>query len=114
MTRSRRCSPTTTGHELGPRRDGTEDMSNETKDRAAADRRRALIEQRLKGQAVKTGANEIRPAARSGTFRLSYGQERLWFLDHLQPGSVEYLEPLVLRVRGKLDERVLGRALDEL
>jgi len=34
---------------------------------------------------------------------LSYGQERLWFIDRLQ-GSVQYHLPLVLRLKGELDE----------
>ena len=43
---------------------------------------------------------------------LSYAQQRLWFLDRLQAGeSREYNMPQGLRLRGKLDEQALQRAL---
>ena len=43
---------------------------------------------------------------------LSYAQQRLWFLDRLQGGeSREYNMPQGLRLRGKLDEQALQRAL---
>ncbi len=42
---------------------------------------------------------------------LSFGQERLWFLDRLQPGSSAYNVPLAVRVEGRLDVRRLAGAL---
>ena len=45
---------------------------------------------------------------------LSFAQERLWFLDRLQPGSPLYNIPAVLRLIGTLDERALERALGEI
>ncbi|WP_409465138.1 amino acid adenylation domain-containing protein [Amycolatopsis sp. GA6-003] len=47
-----------------------------------------------------------------GDLPLSFSQERLWFLDALRPGGTEYLLPLLLRVRGKLDVAALSRSLD--
>ncbi|GAA1024589.1 MULTISPECIES: amino acid adenylation domain-containing protein [Amycolatopsis] len=47
-----------------------------------------------------------------GDLPLSFSQERLWFLDALRPGGTEYLLPLTLRVRGKLDVAALSRSLD--
>jgi amino acid adenylation domain-containing protein len=38
---------------------------------------------------------------------VSFAQERLWFLDQLRPGSPDYLLPLALRVRGRLDVEAL-------
>ncbi|MFF2780338.1 amino acid adenylation domain-containing protein [Streptomyces sp. NPDC058052] len=43
---------------------------------------------------------------------LSVGQERLWFLDQLEPGDPAYNIPYVLRLRGALDAGALARALD--
>ncbi|MET7395817.1 amino acid adenylation domain-containing protein [Dactylosporangium sp. NPDC005572] len=44
----------------------------------------------------------------------SSAQRRLWFLDRLRPGGVEYLVPIVLRLRGPLDPAVLAEALTAL
>src|SRR4051812_38716391 len=82
---------------------------------SAGDLRRQLLERRLRGKSAgQRGAPEIQRQPRTAPLRLSYGQERLWVLDQLQPGSAEYLMPLALRVRGALDEGALRRALDEV
>ncbi|WP_406630956.1 non-ribosomal peptide synthetase [Amycolatopsis sp. WGS_07] len=47
-----------------------------------------------------------------GDLPLSFSQERLWFLDALRPGGTEYLLPLTLRVRGKLDVPALSCSID--
>ncbi|MGW4050236.1 amino acid adenylation domain-containing protein [Streptomyces sp. NPDC004779] len=45
---------------------------------------------------------------------LSVGQERLWFLDQLEPGNPAFNIPYVLRLGGPLDTGALGRALDRV
>jgi acyl carrier protein len=45
---------------------------------------------------------------------LSYSQERLWFLDQLQPGSAAYNLPGALRLDGRLDAAALEAALGEV
>ena len=45
---------------------------------------------------------------------LSYAQQRLWFLDELEPGTPVYNMPFAVRVRGQLDVRALQTALDSL
>ncbi|HXA84426.1 MAG TPA: amino acid adenylation domain-containing protein, partial [Candidatus Dormibacteraeota bacterium] len=42
---------------------------------------------------------------------LSFAQERLWFIDQLDGGSVQYNMPAALRVRGSFDEEIAERAL---
>ena len=54
------------------------------------------------------------PVPRDGAPPLSYAQERLWFLDRLEPGSTVYNAPLALRLRGALRPAVLERALNEV
>ncbi|HTO94342.1 MAG TPA: condensation domain-containing protein, partial [Bacteroidota bacterium] len=45
---------------------------------------------------------------------LSFAQQRLWFLDQLEPGSSAYNVPLLLRVEGRLEEATLARSLEEI
>jgi len=43
---------------------------------------------------------------------LSFGQERLWYLDQLSPGNAVYNTPLLLRLSGALDISALHKALE--
>jgi amino acid adenylation domain-containing protein len=45
---------------------------------------------------------------------LSFAQQRLWFLDRLQPGNPVYNLPLALRIEGALAPAALAAALAEL
>jgi amino acid adenylation domain-containing protein len=45
---------------------------------------------------------------------LSFAQERLWFLDQLEPGSAFYNLPFALRLRGTVDVDALERSLGEI
>ncbi|MFP2913552.1 condensation domain-containing protein, partial [Pyxidicoccus sp. 3LFB2] len=45
---------------------------------------------------------------------LSFAQQRLWFLDQLEPGSLVYNLPMPLHVSGPLDLTALRRAFDAL
>jgi amino acid adenylation domain-containing protein/non-ribosomal peptide synthase protein (TIGR01720 family) len=50
----------------------------------------------------------------SGPAPLSYAQQRLWFLDQLEPGLTAYNNPSVMRLSGPLDLRALAAGLDEI
>lgn len=56
----------------------------------------------------------ILPFPRGGELPLSYAQERLWFLDQLEPGSAAYNLSSAWRIRGSLDMAALERSLHEL
>jgi len=73
----------------------------------------ALIEA---AQAAGQGAKipPLVPVPRDGALPLSFAQERLWFLDQMQPGSSIYNMPLALRLRGDLRPRLLERSLGEV
>src|SRR4029453_11065190 len=50
---------------------------------------------------------------RAGVIPLSFAQQRLWFIDKLEPGVAAYNIPNALRLEGELDEAALARALTE-
>ncbi len=50
----------------------------------------------------------------SRTAPLSFAQERLWFLDLLDPGNPAFNMGSALRLRGRLNTRALERALNEI
>ncbi|MEV1178204.1 amino acid adenylation domain-containing protein, partial [Nonomuraea sp. NPDC049784] len=54
----------------------------------------------------------ILPVSRDTPLPLSFAQQRLWFLDQMEPGSSEYNAPLALRLSGFLDVPALRAALD--
>ncbi len=56
----------------------------------------------------------IRSVPRDRPLPLSFAQQRLWFLDHYQPGSPLYNMPNATRMRGPLDARVLHAAINAL
>ncbi|MBA3439856.1 MAG: amino acid adenylation domain-containing protein, partial [Pyrinomonadaceae bacterium] len=47
-------------------------------------------------------------------FPVSFAQQRLWFLDQLEPGSSAYNIPVAVRMSGRLDHGVLRQTLDAL
>ncbi|HKV11774.1 MAG TPA: non-ribosomal peptide synthase/polyketide synthase, partial [Thermoanaerobaculia bacterium] len=86
---------------------------------------RALFEEpTLRGLARRIEAQEpaaARPAApplarveRHGRLPLSFAQERLWFLEQLEPGSAFYNIPLASRLTGPLDVGALRQGIAEL
>ncbi|HVG43861.1 MAG TPA: amino acid adenylation domain-containing protein, partial [Longimicrobium sp.] len=54
------------------------------------------------------------PTERAGALPLSFAQERLWFIDRLEPGSAVYNMPMAWRLGGALDEAALERSLSEI
>ncbi|MFL5538334.1 MAG: condensation domain-containing protein, partial [Longimicrobiaceae bacterium] len=78
--------------------------------------RRELLKMALARDLVRDPSElpPIEPAARDGRLPLSFAQERLWFIDRLEPGSAVYNIPVAWRLGGALDEAALERALGEI
>jgi amino acid adenylation domain-containing protein len=73
----------------------------------------AVIDQELlKIQQPKEDA--ILTAGREGSQPLSFSQQRLWFLNELEPDSAAYNIPIVLRCKGHLDVPALQRAISDI
>ncbi|MBJ6766216.1 AMP-binding protein, partial [Myxococcaceae bacterium JPH2] len=56
----------------------------------------------------------LRPVAREDVMPLSFAQQRLWFLDQLQPGQAAYNVPVALRLSGPLDVEALRATFTRL
>ena len=69
-------------------------------------------------EALRSGVGVKVPPLRRGEGRgvqpLSFGQERLWFLDQLEPGSTHYNIPAAVRLGGRLDVGALRRSVSEV
>ncbi|WP_438019494.1 amino acid adenylation domain-containing protein [Sorangium sp. So ce315] len=73
----------------------------------------ALIERSARAGA-RPAPRPLSPAPRAGEVPLSFAQQRLWFLDQLDPESATYNVPAALRLRGAIDPEALGRAIAEV
>ena len=60
------------------------------------------------------GAVPLVPLSEGAERPLSFAQQRLWFLDYLQPDSPVYNIAFALRLEGDLDRDALQRAFDDL
>jgi len=77
--------------------------------------RRKLLELLLKEQGVDVSQTLILPRSHDrDRFPLSYPQQRLWFLEQLQPGTALYNIPTAVHMAGNLDLPTLQRSVDAL
>ena len=72
----------------------------------------AAIEEKLKGE--KKDEPRLEPVSRDQELRLSFAQQRLWFLDQLEPGSNAYNIPAAVRLQGELNAKALEQSLDQI
>lgn len=77
--------------------------------------KRALLEKRRAGRSsASVDEQAIRLIQRNGPVPLSLAQQRLWFLDQLEPGLVAYNMPAAVRLVGQLDVAVLNWSVNEI
>jgi amino acid adenylation domain-containing protein len=67
-----------------------------------------------KGAATRVGRRIPRRPDPEAPAPLSFAQERLWFLEQLEPGNAVYNAPAAMRLRGQLDTDYLERSLTEV
>jgi len=88
------------------------DRSERLKNLSAEQRARLLQSLRAENTTVKKAATIPRRALQKAP--LSYAQQRLWFLNQLEPGSSAFNVPVAFRMRGDLLVTRLTRVLQEI
>jgi acyl carrier protein len=73
-----------------------------------------VVERARREDSAAPAEPPLAPMERPGPPPLSFAQERLWFLDRLEPGGSTYNVPTALHVDGDLSALSLWRALGEL
>ncbi|PHB36096.1 condensation domain-containing protein, partial [Bacillus pseudomycoides] len=56
----------------------------------------------------------IQPVTREENLPLSFAQQRLWFLDQLEPGNVSYNIPAAISFKGTLNVQALNESINEI
>ena len=74
---------------------------------------RALLETRLRRRRADAPSTAI-PRRQDAGLPLSFAQQRLWFIEQLDPGSAAYNIAGAVRLSGTLDVGALRRAFDEI
>jgi acyl-CoA synthetase (AMP-forming)/AMP-acid ligase II/acyl carrier protein len=59
-------------------------------------------------------AQQLQPAPRNCELPLCLAQERLWFLDQLEPGNPFYNVAIAIRLTGKVNPEILEQSLNEI
>ncbi len=78
-------------------------------------KKREMLLKQLNQKKEKAVQEQIRPQKRdSNAFPLSFAQQRLWFLDQLEPGSTAYNIPVGIHMQGKLNVLALEQSLQEI
>jgi amino acid adenylation domain-containing protein len=67
-----------------------------------------------RAQTAQFSGSAITPVPRSEELPLSFAQQRLWFLEQLQPGTAVYHIPAAVRLTGQLNISILQRSLNAI
>ncbi|MGZ7104598.1 MAG: amino acid adenylation domain-containing protein, partial [Candidatus Angelobacter sp.] len=71
-----------------------------------------IEQQRQEGTSSQTSL--IQRVERKGSLPLSFAQQRLWFIDQLEPGSAAYNVPFGLKLVGSVDSDAVKRSVQEI
>jgi alpha-ketoglutarate-dependent taurine dioxygenase len=76
---------------------------------------RELFEILMKEEGMDLSSSMILPRRQeTNCFPLSFAQQRMWFLDQLEPGSFAYNMHVPVRLNGRLDVTALRQSLNEV
>jgi alpha-ketoglutarate-dependent taurine dioxygenase len=76
---------------------------------------RDLLEVLLKEEGIDLSSSLILPRSReTNCFPLSFAQQRIWYLDQLEPGSFAYNMHVPVRLKGRLEVGALRQTLNEI
>lgn len=75
---------------------------------------RALLEERLREKGTAVAEAEIPRREGAGPAPLSFAQQRLWFLDQLEPGNAFYNTSRAMVLVGRMDVAALERSFNEI
>ncbi|HEX7893794.1 MAG TPA: amino acid adenylation domain-containing protein, partial [Terriglobales bacterium] len=70
--------------------------------------------QQLKSETNPALAVPLKPVPRNQPLPLSFAQQRLWFLDKLEPDNALYNVPVIMRLKGALQATALRKALNRV
>ncbi len=70
--------------------------------------------QQLQQENVKLTYTDILPRTLNAELPLSFAQQRLWFIDQLEPHTASYNIPMALRLGGNLNVSALQQSLNEI
>ncbi|NOG44271.1 MAG: amino acid adenylation domain-containing protein [Calditrichaeota bacterium] len=74
----------------------------------------AAIIQQTNRESNKENIPDLFPVSREKNIPLSFSQQRLWFLDQMEPESPSYNIPVAIKVSGRLDISALNKAVKEI
>lgn len=91
------------------------DVSKRVAALSAEERSALVMRLRRKGAGEEEASSAGIPRRAEGTDApLSFAQQRLWFLDRLEPGNTAYNLPISYHLNGQLDMAALARSLNEI
>ncbi len=81
---------------------------------ALADRKAEIISFLHEGEGIGSALAVIPIVSRAQDLPLSFAQQRLWFLDRIEPNSSSYNIPEAVELIGSIDVQILQQALDAI
>jgi amino acid adenylation domain-containing protein len=82
---------------------------------ALSGQRQALLQKLLREEGFRASdTDQIAPREQPGPVPLSFAQQRLWFLQQLEPESYVYNIPVALRIEGPLDIAALEQGINQV